>query len=70
MKSYIDIKTLQELQFIKIFEIIRGFFLTWSRSSKNQTQNMVFHDCQKTLIPDVKLRKPPAIFWKLIAKHN
>ena len=35
-------KFCQELQFMRIFKMIRGFFLKWSRSSKIM-QNVIFH---------------------------
>ena len=38
----IDIKIFKELQFMKIFKIVRGFFLQWSSSSKIM-QNVIFH---------------------------
>ena len=41
MRSDWHPKICQDLQFMKIFKMIRGFFLNWSRSSKIM-QNVVF----------------------------
>ena len=41
---------------MKISEMIRGSY------SIIIVQNVIFHDCQP-LVPDLKLRKPPAIIF-------
>ena len=44
--SHLDIKSCQELQFTKIFKMIRGFFRKWCRNTKCD------FSCQ-TLVPDL-----------------
>ena len=57
MTSDSDIKICQELNFMKIFKMIRGFFLKRSRSCKNHAKRDI--SCQ-TLIPDLKRGSPEA----------